>query len=570
MSTRSDPGGPAREFDFSTVNVNSQLRIGHVTNTTAQRRADNDTTSDVSQTCDDSARIACHGYVSAMGTTVQGTASGSEGNAVPGFPPTLPDGVLAILKRDCPTCALVAPVVARLVAEGIIAAVYSQDDPAFPDGVADVVDDRQLAVSFHLDLDTVPTLVRVVDGAEVGRTVGWSVESWSSFTNTDLASAFPGIAAYRPGCGSKTQDLGMPETLAIRFGRTPLRARRVQLASAEDEAEAMYARGWSDGLPVVAPTEERVLRMLSGTRRQPHELVAIVPPNLVECTVEKVAINAVMAGCLPEYLPVVLTAVEAACTASFNAHGLLATTYFAGPVMIVNGPIAKAIGMNSGVNVFGQGNRANSTIGRALQLVIRNVGGGLPGGVDRATLGNPGKVGFCFAESEEAERAAGWQTLAEERGVPVGTSAITLFPGEGPRGVVDQKSRTADSLVRTFAACLRSVGHPKLPLGFDAIVAVSPEHLRTFAAEGWDRARLRSELFALLQLPGAEIAEGAGGIAEGVPMSLAGSTLPKFRDSGLLFVHCGGDAGMFSAIIGGWANGATGSEPITREITPWL
>ena len=168
------------------------------------------------------------------------------------------------------------------------------------------------------------------------------------------------------------------------------------------------------------------------------------------------------------------------------------------------------------------------------------------------------------------ERAAGWQTLAEERGIAVGKSAITLFPGEGPRGVVDQKSRTADSLARSFAACLRSVGHPKLALGFDALVAVSPEHLRTFAAEGWDRARLRAELFALLQLPGSEIVEGAGGIAEGLPASFATSTLPKFRDSGLLFVHCGGDAGMFSAIIGGWANGATGSEPITREITPWL
>ena len=487
-----------------------------------------------------------------------------------GYPPSLPDGVIVVLKRDCPTCVLVAPVVSRLVADGVITAVYSQDDPTFPDEVPSVIDDRHLAVSFHLDLDTVPTLVRIANGHEVGRTIGWAIERWAAFVDVDLAAAFPDIPPYRPGCGSKTQDSGMPETLAIRFGLTPLRARRVELASAEDDVEAMYARGWSDGLPVVAPTEERVLRMLAGTSRGAHEIVAVIPPNLVECTVEKVAINAVMAGCLPEYLPVVLTAVEAACTASFNAHGLLATTYFAGPVLIVNGPIAKAIGMNSGVNVFGQGNRANSTIGRALQLVIRNVGGGKPGGVDRATLGNPGKVGFCFAESEEDERAAGWQTLAEERGIPVGTSAITLFPGEGPRGVIDQKSRTADSLARSFAECLQSVGHPKLPLGFDAIVAVSPEHLRTFAAEGWDRTRLRAELMALLQMPGTEIVEGARGIAEGVAASFVNSTLPKFRDSGLLFVHCGGAAGMFSAIIGGWANGATGSEPITREITPWL
>jgi hypothetical protein len=410
----------------------------------------------------------------------------------------------------------------------------------------------------------------VRDGREAGRTVGWSVGQWSALAGVDLAARFPTVPPYRPGCGSKTHDVGMQETLAVRFGISPLRARRVELASAEDEAEAVYARGWTDGLPVVAPTEERVLRMLTGTSRRFDDVVAVVPPNLVECSVEKVAVNAVMAGCLPEYLPVVLAAVEAACTPTFNAHGLLATTHFAGPVLVVNGPVARSIGMNSGVNAFGQGNRANSTIGRALQLVIRNVGGGKPGGVDRATFGNPGKVGFCFAESEEAEHASGWLTLAEERGVPAGRSAVTLFAGESPRGIVDQKSRTADSLARSFARCLRSVGHPKLPLAFDALLAVCPEHLRTFAAAGWDRARLRAELMALLQLPGREIVQGADGIAEGIPARFEEAVLPKFRDAGLLFVHCGGEAGMFSAVLGGWVNGVEGSEPITREIAPWL
>src|SRR5438309_1161346 len=149
--------------------------------------------------------------------------------------------------------------------------------------------------------------------------------------------------------------------------------------SQEDPVEAAYARGWSDGLPVVPPTPERVLRMLAGTSRDPGEVVAVVPPDLVDCTVEKAAINAVMAGCLPEYLPIVLAALEAACTDQFNIHGVLATTWSSGPVVIVNGPIAKRIGMNSGGNGRGQGNRANATIGRALQLIIRNVGGGRPG-----------------------------------------------------------------------------------------------------------------------------------------------------------------------------------------------
>ena len=482
--------------------------------------------------------------------------------------PALPDGVIAVVKRECPTCELVAPVIASLVETGQITAVYSQDDPSFPEGVR-VIDDTALGMSLALELDTVPTLVRRVGGRESGRIVGWSIEQWSAFTGVELNESFGQLPPHRPGCGSKNQDPGMPETLAIRFGLTPLRSRRVELASAEDEVEAMYARGWTDGLPVVAPTQERVLRMLAGTHRLPSEVVATVPPDLVECTVEKVAINAVMAGCLPEYLPVVLACVEAACTSSFNAHGVLATTYFAGPVIVVNGPIAKAIGMNSGVNVFGQGNRANSTIGRALQLVIRNVGGGVPGGVDRATFGNPGKVGFCFAESEDAAHAAGWQTLAEERGVASGVSAISLFAGEGPRGIIDQRSRTADSLARSFAACLRGVAHPKLVMGVPAMVAVSPEHLRTFASEGWDRARLRAEIFSHLQIPGSEVIQGALSIAEGIPPALKDAIIPKFRPDGLDFVHCGGDAGMFSAIIGGWVSGTEGSEPITKEITPW-
>jgi hypothetical protein len=487
--------------------------------------------------------------------------------------PVVPDGLIAVVKADCPTCELVAPVLIGLVNRGVITGVYSQDDPAFPaslKGTAALHDDRDLGISYALDIDTVPTLVRVAGGAPTERTVGWSHETWSAFLGIDTTTDFPTLPPHRPGCGSMTYDVGMPEALAVRYERTPLRARRIELASAEDDMEAMFARGWTDGLPVVPPTAERVMRMLTGTSRAADEIVAIVPPNLEPCSVEKVAINAVMAGCLPEYFPIVLTAVEAACTSTFNAHGLLATTYFAGPVLIVSGPIAKAVGMNSGVNVFGQGNRANSTIGRALQLVIRNVGGGTPGGVDRATFGNPGKVGFCYAESEDAARAAGWNNIAEERGIEPGRSAVTLFAGEGPRALVDQKSRDAESLARSFASCLRGVANPKLPVAFDVLLAVSPEHLRTFAAAGWDKTRLRSELLSHLQMPGTEIVQGAGGIAEGIPPAFIDATLQKFRADGLLITHCGGDAGMFSAIIGGWVNGAEGSEPITKEIAPWL
>ncbi len=476
--------------------------------------------------------------------------------------PLLPDGLVAIVKRDCPTCRLVAPVLAELADGDEPLTVYSQDDPAFPDGVK-VVDDTALDVSFALDLETVPTLLRVDGGEIVARTEGWMRPEWEAFTSRAPLGA--GLPEYRPGCGSRTLDPDVASARADAAGASGLRSRRIDLGEHEDDVEAAFERGWSDGLPVVPPTPERVARMLTGTSRAPEDVVAVVPPDLVECTVEKVAINAVMAGCKPEYLPVVLTAVEAACTDEFNVHGLLATTYFSSPVVIVNGPIARAIGMNSGINALGQGNRANATIGRALQLVVRNVGGGRPGEVDRATLGNPGKYTFCFAEDEAGSP---WEALHVERGLPADASAVTLFAGDGVRGLVDQLSRTPESLARSLAACLTAVPHPKLALGFDAVLVVSPEHGRVFREAGWSKTRVRDELFALLQLDGDDAVRGAGGIAEGLPEGLAGVTVPKFRDDGLLLVHTGGGAGLFSAIIGGWINGPGGSQPVTREVRP--
>mgnify|MGYP001456770456 FL=1 len=472
------------------------------------------------------------------------------------------DGLVAVVKRDCPTCVLVAPVLADLAARGDLV-VLSQDDPTFPEGVPGVVDDTDLDFSWHHDLDTVPTLLRFEGGEETGRTVGWDRAQWEAFTGQDGLG--PDLPDWRPGCGSLSVDPSRVDELAVRFGGSTLRSRRVELSALEDEFEALFDRGWTDGLPVVPPTEARVHRMLEGTTRAPDEVVTIVPPDLVECTVEKVAINAVMAGCRPEYLPVVLAAVEAACTDEFNMHGLLATTYFSGPMIVVNGPIARRLGMNSGGNALGQGNRANLTIGRALQLVIRNVGGGRPGGVDRATLGQPGKLSFCFAEDEEGSP---WEPLSQHRGLAAGVDAVTLFAAEGVRGVVDQLSRDPDSLARSFAACLRTTAHPKLVLGFDAVLVVSPEHARVFREAGWSRQRLLDELTALLTIDGRELVRGAGGIAEGLPEDFAGMSLPKFRGSGLLIVHAGGGAGLFSAIIGGWVSGQGGSEPVTREIEP--
>lgn len=476
----------------------------------------------------------------------------------------LPDGLIVFGKRDCPTCVMIEPVLGQLAASGVPFTVYVQDDPTFLSGIAGVVDDTSLERSYRLHIETVPTLIRVEEGREVERIAGWNRREWEAFTGVEnLGETLP---EHRPGCGALNVQPGTEEELAVRFGAADLRSRRIELAPLEDDMESPFERGWTDGLPIVPPTEVRVLRMLEGTMRGRDEVVGVIPPDLVRCTVEKVAINAVMAGCKPEYLPVVLAAVEAACMDEFCMHGLLATTWFSGPVVIVNGPVTRAIGMNSGGNALGQGNRANATIGRALQLVIRNIGGGRPGGVDRATLGNPGKYTFCFAEDESGSP---WEPLSVERGFDAGVSTVTLFAGDGVQGIFDQQSRTPESLARSFAACLRSLVHPKIAMASDAFLVVSPEHGRVFGEGSWSKSKLKDELNGLLQLPGKDLVRGAGGIAEGIPERLAGATLPKFRPGGLNIVYAGGKAGMFSAIIGGWvASGPMGSSPVTKEVAP--
>ncbi len=248
----------------------------------------------------------------------------------------------------------------------------------------------------------------------------------------------------------------MAEKLEARHrGEALLAARKIEYGEHDDPVEMCFERGWSDGLPVTPPTDARVLRMLKGTQRRPDDIVGKIPPNLADCTVEKVAINAVMAGCKPEYMPVLLAALEAALEPLFTLHGVLATTYFSSPIIIVNGPVAQRIGMNSGINALGQGNRANATIGRALNLIVRNVGGGRPGEADRATLGAPSKFTLCFAE-DESDPA--WEPLSVARGFARGVSTVTLFQGHGVEAFVDQKSRTPEQLTRSLAMSLVKLG----------------------------------------------------------------------------------------------------------------
>lgn len=470
-------------------------------------------------------------------------------------------GFVAVLKRDCATCRLIEPAILELTRATQLQ-VHSQDDPLFPGSVADVIDERELELSYRHDIEVVPTLIRVQAGKETARLIGWRRDEWRRLT--DMPALGANLPEFSPGCGSKSVEPGMPEKLAYKFGDTLLQARRVDIASLQDEHELMHERGWSDGLPVVPPTEERVLNMLAGTTRSSSEIIGVVPPDNAPCTIEKVAINAVMAGCKPEYLPVVLAAVEAACLDEFCMHGLLATTYNSGPIVIVNGPVVNRIGMNWGHNALGQGNRANSTIGRALQLVIRNVGGGRPGGVDRSTLGQPGKVGFCFAEREHDSY---WESLAVERGFSADESTVTLFAGGGVHTVGDMKSREPESLTRSYALTLRTAHHGKVYGGGDALLVIPPESMRVFRDAGWSKARFRQALGQLLTVKGRDILAGADGIAEGMPMHLAEERISKFRPGGLLITHVGGGAGIWAAVITGWAaSGPKGSIPVTVAI----
>lgn len=348
-------------------------------------------------------------------------------------------------------------------------------------------------------------------------------------------------------------------------GDVLLAARKIEYGDNDDPEEVCFLRGWTDGLPVTPPTDVRVMRMLTGTKRRPDEIVGKIPPYLAECTVEKVAINAVMAGCKPEYLPVLLAALEAALEPVFTLHGVLATTYFSSPIIIVNGPVAKRIGMNSGMNALGQGNRANATIGRALNLIVQNVGGGRPGESDRAALGAPSKYTLCFAEDESDLE---WEPLSVARGFPRDASTVTLFQGHGVEGFVDQKSRTPEGLSRSIGMSLVKIGHTRLTQGARAVFVLSPEHYAIYREAGWDRKRIERALYEATIRPGREILAGLDGVGEGVPASRAEEMVPKFHEDGLMVVRAGGKAGLFSAILPGWLAGRNRLElqPVTKQI----
>ena len=258
-----------------------------------------------------------------------------------------------------------------------------------------------------------------------------------------------------------------------------LQAERIEVGDDLWAANAFFEeKGWSDGLPIVPPTEERVEQMLSALRRDPQDVIGIVPPRWAPATVEKIAINAVMAGCLPQYMPLLIAAVEALTDARLNLYALQATTGGPAIMLIVNGPIRKELNINGGANVLGEGWRANATIGRCIRLIQRNIGGSYPGTTCKATLGWPGKYALCIAENQEASP---WEPLHVERGFDANASTVTAISADGSVRASYLDSTKAEGVLTNFAQRMEG------PSGPEAIMVVCPEHARIIAGDGFSK-----------------------------------------------------------------------------------
>ncbi|MFT4584560.1 MAG: hypothetical protein ACI8XZ_004324 [Gammaproteobacteria bacterium] len=257
----------------------------------------------------------------------------------------------------------------------------------------------------------------------------------------------------------------------------------------DDEFEA---RGWSDGLPVVAPTAVRVDAMLATVDHDRHHEVGTMAPRHGIATVEILAVNAVMAGCRPEYFPVVLCAVEAILDPAFNLFAVQATTHPCAPCIIVNGPLATELGINSRYGAFGPGVRANATIGRALRLILMNVGGARPGVLDRSTQGQPAKYAFCVAENE---LESPWEPLHVESGFAPSTSTVTVTAADGPHNLNDHISGDAQGILTTICSGLSDMACNNAYLYGQPTIALGPEHAAILGAAGLSKDDIRQHIF---------------------------------------------------------------------------
>lgn len=270
-------------------------------------------------------------------------------------------------------------------------------------------------------------------------------------------------------------------------------AETIEVGDIDTEAwnEYAQAQGWSDGLPMIAPTEAKVARFTSAVKAD-NETFAPISPRLVIPTLRSLAANAVMAGCKPEYFPAVLAGLRAVLDPAYNLHGTLATTHPCGQLMVVSGPIRNAIDINCGSNCLGQGRRANATIGRALQLILLNIGGAKPGDMDRATHGSPAKFAYCFGENEEASP---FPPFHVRRGFRADESVVTAMAAEAPHNINDHASNTGEGLITTIAGTMSQVGTNNTYLQGPCFVVLGPEHAQTLARDGWTAGSIQEALY---------------------------------------------------------------------------
>jgi hypothetical protein len=323
-------------------------------------------------------------------------------------------------------------------------------------------------------------------------------------------------------------------------------------------------RRWSDGLPIVPPTPERVARMLACTQRKRDDVIAILPPGFGEATVERIAINAVMAGCDAEYLPVLIAATDAVAQAQFNIQGIEATTNPAAVWLVLNGPIVQQLGVNATFNCLGQGTWANATLGRAMRLILQNIGGALPGDMDRATQGQPAKYTFCCGENEAQSP---WEPLHVERGFAADASTVTVVPAEGTLNM-NTHSKDAEELLRVMA---ESMVHPtsnEYCHGGEPWIVFAPEHADILKAGGLSKRDIKERLWELTKMPAGHLsvkeilraqasrADEYGAIQPDTLLSIA-----RTPDD-IWFIVAGGP-GTHSVYVPCFGN----SRAVTREIT---
>lgn len=325
-----------------------------------------------------------------------------------------------------------------------------------------------------------------------------------------------------------------------------------------DLVEYYFEHGWSDGLPVVPPTPESLATMLAALGGEPQRLEARVPPRWGSLTREVLAVNMILAGCKPAYAPVVQSALRALCDPRFNLNGVQATTHVASPLIVVNGPIRNEIGMNAGHNVFGSGNRANATIGRAIRLVLLNVGGATPGDLDKSTLGHPGKYTYCIAENEEASP---WAPYHVERGYAPEDSTTFGIAAEAPHSVTNHVANDPEGILDSIVSAMSTIAHNNAVSSGSCAVVIGPEHAATIAGKGWKKHDVRNYLWMNTTNTFGQISfnHRYGKVYNrSLPRWYkreADSRIPIVpRPEDIHLFVAGGEAGRFSAFIPGWGH----------------